>query len=124
MGCSKRTLRLPEDGNIVRRKIQAGLRLTPEAPETQRPAAEDHRRLFARHPAHRQAFQLPDRQPVRAATDRLLQPAIGRWLVEHGQARPLRLEVLLRARLAQTLGGARPDQATEVATPARHHHHR
>ena len=34
-GCSKRTMRLPEDGNIVRSKLQAELRAAPAAPEAQ-----------------------------------------------------------------------------------------
>ena len=41
-------------------------------------------------------------------------------LLEYGQARSVRAEVLLRTCLAQALGGAWPDQAPENPSPAGH----
>ncbi len=50
-------------------------------------------------------------ESVRAAADRLLHRAAGLALLERGQARSVRAEVLLRPCPAQALGGARSDQA-------------
>src|SRR5688572_23825439 len=55
--CSKRTMRLPQDGNVVRSDIQAELRAPPAAPEAQRAATKDDRSLLTRHPPHRRALR-------------------------------------------------------------------
>ena len=46
--------------------------------------------------------------------------AAGLALVERGQARPVRAEVLLRPRPAPALGGAGSDQAAAKPAPAEH----
>lgn len=104
---------LPEDGNVIRSDIQAELRAPPTAPEAQRAETEDHRRVFAHHPPHRRALRSSDRQSDRAVTDRLLHRTAGVTILECGQAGPVRAEVQLRARPAQTLGGTRPRLCVE-----------
>ncbi|MCK7492729.1 MAG: hypothetical protein MZW92_15230 [Comamonadaceae bacterium] len=95
-----------------------------EAPQAQGPATQDHRGVLAGDPAHRQTLRWPHRRSHRAAAHRLFHRADGHALVECGQARSVRAEVLLRARAAPALGGTGADQAAARAAPARHRHRR